>query len=169
MLNHCQVALHLRRYNKRHDKVLSIIAELVKSFLPPDCQFTTDLSEDSYNFPTHIVPTSLRPDLVLWSDTRKLLYLIELTICFEIGFQEAVRRKASRYSELASEACLSGYRAAVIPVQVESRGVLDEASIDKFRTCLRNIPQRIWKDFKIHLMASVIDESHRIWCDRNEN
>ena len=119
VLNHCQVALHLRRYNKRHDKVLSIIAELVKSFLPPDSRFTTDLSEDSYNFPTHIVPTSLRPDLVLWSDTRKLLYLIELTICFETGFEEAVGRKASRYSELASEACLS---ATVIPVQIGSRG-----------------------------------------------
>jgi hypothetical protein len=88
-----------------------------------------DLGEESFCFPVHIVSTSLRPDLVVWSDTSKKLCLVELTICYETGFEEAARRKRTRYAELAAEAAGCGYSTSVIPVQVGSRGVLDEAGL----------------------------------------
>ena len=61
----CSTTLQLRSYNKRYDKILAIISELAQSYLPDDHHLTADLSEDNYDFPTHIVPANLHPDLVL--------------------------------------------------------------------------------------------------------
>ena len=59
---------------------------------------TSDLS--AYNFPHHITPTTLRPDVVVWDDARKKLLLIELTVCFETMFEDAAQRKQAKYEEL---------------------------------------------------------------------
>ena len=39
VLNNCRVALHLRRYNHRHDSVLSVLAVTVKEKRPASMQF----------------------------------------------------------------------------------------------------------------------------------
>ena len=107
--NNCEKALQLCRYNTRHDRILSDIANLAQTYLPDEYHLTVDLSEVNYQFPLNIVPTNLRPDLVMWSDVHKALHLVELTVCFESGFEEAARRKVNRYAELATEACVNGY------------------------------------------------------------
>lgn len=63
VLNICPVA---RRYNHHHDAVLKKIVATVSNHT-----FTSDLS--NYQFPHHIVPTSLRPNVVWWDDTKKKL------------------------------------------------------------------------------------------------
>ena len=168
VLNSCEVALQLRRYNMRHDKVLSIIAELAQSYLPDSHHLTVDLSEESYSFPSHIIPTNLRPDLVIWSDVCKKLCLVELTISYESGFEDAARRKRNRYVDLVSDAKDRGYHSSVTPFQVGSRGVLDESSLESFRCILKPIPNKKWKCFLTDLTTTVIVESHRIWCQRNK-
>ena len=125
------MALQLRRFNRRHDSVLAVIAEVAKSYLPNGFQLTVDL-DDTYEFPTHITPTSLRPDLVMWTDSHKVLYLVELTACFESGFEEVAARKTAKYMDLVSDACKKGFRAEVIPLQVGSRRVLEEVGFGKF-------------------------------------
>lgn len=79
------------------------------------------------HFPTHIAATSLRPDLVVWSDVQ-----IEPTCCFESGFEEARKRKENRYSELGMDARMGGYRTTVLSVQIGSRGVLEESCLIEF-------------------------------------
>ena len=34
VLNHCQVAMELRRNSRRHDEVLKVIADFIRSYLP---------------------------------------------------------------------------------------------------------------------------------------
>ena len=46
------------------------------------------------------VQTSLRPDLVLWSEESKKIILIELMVPWEDGCREAYERKASKYQDL---------------------------------------------------------------------
>ena len=91
VLNACPVALQARRYNHRHDTVLRKIVAVVSDHLLQTETLTSDLSD--YQFPHHIVPTSLRPDIAWWDDTRKKLSLAELTICFETSFKGAAERK----------------------------------------------------------------------------
>ena len=61
--NNCDVARDLRRYNIRHDLVLQKIAAAIKPHLRPTTTLSVDL-DDEYDFPTHIIPTDLRPDIV---------------------------------------------------------------------------------------------------------
>lgn len=44
-------------------------------------------------FPPDIVATTLRPDMVLWSTTANLAYVVELTVPWEEGVEEAFERK----------------------------------------------------------------------------
>ena len=55
-------------------------------------------------FPAEITSTNLRPDLVLWSASLKLVYIIELTVPCESAVEEAYERKKLRYAELAADA-----------------------------------------------------------------
>ncbi len=44
-------------------------------------------------FPPEIVATTLQPDMVLWSPTTNLAYVVELTVPWEEGVEEANERK----------------------------------------------------------------------------
>ncbi len=57
LMNHCRVALELRRYNERHDKVLREIAAFVKENLPESYEVIADLPGSLYTFPAAITPT----------------------------------------------------------------------------------------------------------------
>lgn len=98
VLNNCEVALHLHRYNECHDQVLAIISSTVTDYLPPTTTSTVDLGT-GYSFPHHIAPTDLRPDIVLWDDSNKSLTLLELTVCFETSFDDARVRKQDKYRD----------------------------------------------------------------------
>ena len=109
MLNGCEKALQLRRYNQRHNRVLAVIKQLILEYIPEIHQLTTDL-DDAYQFPTEIAATSLRPDMVVWSQGRRELYLVEQTICYETRFAEAVKLKESKYLELMDKAPSWGFK-----------------------------------------------------------
>ena len=134
----------MRRYNKRHDRVLSLIAAMTHSYLPATFKQTADLTEDTYRFPSHITPSNLRPDLVLWSDIERKLYIAELTICYETGSKQAEERKRRRYADMAEEAEIQGYQTRVLPIQIGSRGVIQDDSLEDLRSCLKSIPQKTW-------------------------
>ncbi|KAJ8389643.1 hypothetical protein AAFF_G00118800 [Aldrovandia affinis] len=73
-------------------------------------------------FPPEIITTNLRPDLVLWSTSQKLLFIVELTVPWEAAVGEAYERKRLKYSDIAAEAEQRGWRAQVLPVEVGCRG-----------------------------------------------
>ncbi len=47
--------------------------------------------------------TSLRPGLVLWSNTPRTVYFVELTVPWEDAVDEANKRKRLWYAEMAAE------------------------------------------------------------------
>ena len=75
VLNNCRVAMELRRYSLRHDAVLHVIGDFIKAHLPSQFTISIDSPSEAYNFPHHITPTCLRPDIVWWSDQHKELWL----------------------------------------------------------------------------------------------
>ena len=72
--------MDLRRYSERHDSVLKIFGDFIKSSLPPLYSVTIDHPTDTYSFPHHITPTNLRTDIVWWGERQRELWLFELTI-----------------------------------------------------------------------------------------
>ena len=123
VLNACPVSLHQRRYNRRHDAVLELITNIINSALQPSQKMCSDLT--TYHFPHHIVPTTLRPDIVWWDDRRKNIVMAELTIPFETSFTEAAERKRAKYEDLLKEAKQAGYKTTLITLEVGSRGVIN--------------------------------------------
>lgn len=75
-------------------------------------------------FPAEIASTDLRPDLVLWSPSLRLVYIIELTVPWEGAVEEAYERKRLRYADLAADAQQQGWKAFVRPVEVGCRGFI---------------------------------------------
>ncbi|KAI3369602.1 hypothetical protein L3Q82_024494, partial [Scortum barcoo] len=55
-------------------------------------------------FPPEIATITLRPDLVFWSNSCQLTYIIELTVPWEDAIEEAFERKKLQYSNLVAEA-----------------------------------------------------------------
>ncbi|MGH0153763.1 UNVERIFIED_CONTAM: hypothetical protein FKN15_025193 [Acipenser sinensis] len=69
-------------------------------------------------FPPVIATTNLRPDIVLWSGSARLVHLVKLTVPWEDAVDEAYERKKLWYAQLAAEAEQRGWRVWVYPVEV---------------------------------------------------
>ena len=101
--------------------VLRGIAETIQKHLPDTFKITVDNGDETYSFPEHICPSGdQRPDIVLWSDTKRQVWLIELTVCYESNTTQAEERKRERYADLADNIKKAGYVCYVCPVQVGS-------------------------------------------------
>ena len=111
----------------------------------------SDLPGSTYQYPQHISCTDARPDIVVWDDISKNVYLIELTVCFETNFEVARERKISRYTDLVEEAEQHGYNCELITVEVGSRGVVEVEGVDCLKR-LMNVVRREWDTFWLHLL-----------------
>lgn len=69
-----------------------------------------------------VVQTSLRPDMVLWSEEARKIILIELTVPWEDGCEEAYERKATKYQDLVEQCRAKGWQTWLFPVEVGCRG-----------------------------------------------
>ena len=70
-------------------------------------------------FHSVFVLTGMRPDSVLYSECKRIVYLTELTIPFEDAIEEAFERKKLKYAELVAEA---KEQAHTRPVEIGVRG-----------------------------------------------
>ncbi|XP_019217589.1 uncharacterized protein LOC109203016 [Oreochromis niloticus] len=115
-------------------------------------------------FPTEIVTTTLRPDLVLWSNTQKLAYVIELTVPWEEAIEEAFECKKLRYANLAAEAEDRGWKIKVRPVEVGCRGFATSTTAKLLREIgIRGQAQR---QAIRELVNTAERTSHWLWLKR---
>ena len=121
-LSHWQPQLFVREGERQTSlpTMRSVTGQLDKA---RDWKLLADLGK-KLCFPAEIAATNLRPDLVLWSASLKLVYIIELTVPWEGAVEEAYERKMLRYTELAAEVKQQGWRAEIRPVEVGCRGFI---------------------------------------------
>ena len=86
-----------------------------------DWQLQVDLGRQ-LKIPANIATTSLRPDMVLTSESTKQVVLLELTVPWEDRIEEANERKRAKYSELTAECRSNGWKARCEPVEIGCRG-----------------------------------------------
>lgn len=67
-----------------------------------DWQLKVDLGRQ-LKFPDTIAVTTLRPDMVLVSETTKQVVMLELTVPWEDRMEKAFEKKRAKYEELANE------------------------------------------------------------------
>ena len=90
-----------------------------------DWELLVDFDHDQIAFPPEIHSTAERPDMLLFSRTTKMIYLIELTCPAEEGFEAAVNRKEGRYANLLTEINTNPgnpWNASLTTIEVGARG-----------------------------------------------
>ena len=144
---------HIDKWNENHK--LSDVPHISKSFtsagkvkkgvkLPRpsfldgvnDWELLVDYDHAQIVFPPEIYSTPERPDIVIWSKSKKTVLLIELTCPAEEGIEAAQIRKEARYSKLIAK-FPSAWRknAKLMTIEVGARGFIAH-SVGK---CLNNI------------------------------
>ena len=93
-----------------------------------DWKVSADL-KTSLQFSVHIIQTEKRLDIVAWSDSKKTVLLIELTVPWEENREEAHGRKKNRYETLRAECVEKGWVCHVIPIEVGCHGFLGHSVI----------------------------------------
>ena len=96
-------------------------------------EVTVDLPGKNYCFPQDVTTTDSRPDLVIWK--KKSIYLIELTVPFDTGFEAAVQRKQGRYGDLLAQ-CATKRTAYMTTLEIGSRGFINTKGFDIFNNHL---------------------------------
>jgi len=100
VLNNRKVARDLWHYNQRYGVVFKRLSNLSdKTELSPTTQLTADLN-DGYEFPMHIVPTDLRPDMVC---PAEISHACRIDSKLWDQFEAAAERKEEKYKELVTD------------------------------------------------------------------
>ena len=58
----------------------------------------------------------------MWSEEKKMLELVELTVPFEDNIEDARLRKDKRYEQLVDDCCEAGWNAWHSPIEIGCRG-----------------------------------------------
>ena len=86
-----------------------------------DWQMVSDL-EEQMTFPSEILITNMRPDIVVWSREAKSVILCELTVPWEENVEAAHEYKTSKYAGLMTECRERGWKIECYPVEIGCRG-----------------------------------------------
>ena len=74
------------------------------------------------SIPKNIVDTNLRPDMIITSESTKLIVLVELTVPWEDRIDEAHELKRAKYEPILSDAQRNGWTTHNFPIEVGCRG-----------------------------------------------
>ena len=93
-----------------------------------DWKVSVDL-KTSQQFPVHIIQTEKWPDIVVWSNSKKSILFIELTVPWEENRKEAHKQKKNWYETLRADCMEKRWICHVIHIEVSSRGFLGHSVI----------------------------------------
>ncbi len=86
--------------------------------------YTMKVRQKRYSYNTYLLNTPLKPDIVVYSDTLKIVILIELTYCGdESNFESQWARKETRYQQLLADIDVTGWSAQLFTVEVRCWGI----------------------------------------------
>ena len=122
------------------------------------------------------IQTEKRPDIVAWSDSKKSILLIELTIPWKENREEALKRKKNRYETLRADCVEKGWICHVIPIEVGCRGFIGHSVISflskkrnhwsQFESCLKSSSDRGAICIKLDLVEREVFSMKEIHAER---
>ena len=155
----------LDRYTWRHNSVLNGIISFLKNDLPQSVCLYSDLPgmmKGASTIPLDILVTPLKPDIVIQDKSAKCLYILELTVCFEINQESAHERKEDKYRQLVNDIKSQGYKVGLYCVEVGSRGHITQDNIKRIRSLFHKLKIAVTQSKvrsvlgKISLVASYV-------------
>ena len=112
------------------------------------------------------MPTSRRPDIVIWSNQLKQVHIVELTCPAEEGMGSAQLRKESKYLPLVEQiSCRSVWSANLFTIMVGVRGFIVVSVHKTFRAF--GVPQKIVSQLSRNLATIAARCSYAIYLSAN--
>ena len=162
VLSNCGSIAALKRYTTRHNKILSIILEKIKSLANTDVSIYADLEGNGFR-PLSYLFKSLRPDVALLHDDT--IEILELTVCHESNFATSKEYKIAKYSQNLHNNLRDDLK--TLKIIINTFEISPLGFFNHFKLSTVNF---IWNDdFNNSLIKSVISSSYGIYCDRNTN
>ena len=87
-----------------------------------DWKMLVDLGKPRLKVPEHIVVTTKRPDIVIYSNMSRQVLMVELTCPWEDRIGLANELKQKNYEDIRQESVQNGWRCQVWPVEIGARG-----------------------------------------------
>ena len=158
----CEVALHQKRYNWRHDSVLMNIIKTISSL--PATDIFCDI--EGFSNPSAITGFTERPDIVVRQ--REKLFVLELTVGFETNLVKNFERKKKRYEALIKRLSDSFDSVNYVNLSMSAIGIISKnselvASLSKLGLS-REVTNLLIK----RIMNVSIRSSYFIFCCRNK-
>ena len=129
-----------------------------------DWEILIDFDHKRLTVPPEICSTDQRPDIVIWSQSSKTVYFIELTCPSEENIEAAQVYKSARYIELCSLASNNGWSSKTFPIESGARGFVARS----MNSCCRNlgfIPKSA-SSLRKSISGIVARCSYHIWLNR---
>ncbi|XP_076844394.1 uncharacterized protein LOC143489330 [Brachyhypopomus gauderio] len=129
-----------------------------------DWKINVDLGRQ-LKFPEYITATSLRPDMVLISESTKQVVLVELTVPWEDRMEEANERKRAKYAELVSpwavKRLISWARMSFKPAKSRSLVLKKGRVADRYRFAIGGTPIPTVTEKPVKSLGKVFNSSMR--------
>lgn len=167
VLNNCSISLNQGRYTWRHDSILSHIV-LTISKLISSTKFTIFADIPGYKtnggtIPANILPTPLKPDIIIINNSEKSLHIFELTVPFDTNVNAAHERKMSKYLTLQSDILQNGYKCFLNCFEIGARGLVTRENMDRMKQTFKFIGQKNPKPMIKELSKISLISSYSIW------
>lgn len=125
-----------------------------------------DLRKKQTHFPPHIITTTDRPDLVLYSDRAKVVVMIELTSPIEDNLEKWRVLKSTKYEKLAENIREGGlWKPTVLTIEVGARGFVAKRTAGMWRRL--GLAEKEGRKLTEKISRTAIRCSHYIWICRN--
>lgn len=128
-----------------------------------DWELSVDLKRKLI-FPQDVAVTSLRPDMVLVSRSKKTIIIAELTVPWEERLATSHELKKAKYQDLVDEAVLKGWHATSYPIEVGCRG-FPAKSVNYFLQRVGLEPNQLKKATR-DIAAAAESSSRWLWLKR---
>ena len=159
-LSNCSAPSALHRYKLRHDAVLFILCNWLKSVLLPDSKLYADIV--GYE-PLANVFASFRPDITVVR--YKTVHVCELTVCHETNLTKSRDYKLTKYADLNLNLTedFQSFNVKIETVEVSVFGFMSDISDFTKLTTNSILPDSI----RSNIIRNVIGNSYNVYLNRN--
>lgn len=133
-----------------------------------DWSLLMDTYEKHYTMPDQLCVTSRRPDILLYSMQRKLVFFVELTVPWETNIPKDHEYKMNKYYDLVDGLIRKGLRTRHYAVEMGARGLPAKSLYSLLKDL--GLPRSSISTFLERMTKAALAASYRIWlgrgCDR---
>ena len=165
VLSNCTVSLDQGRYTWRHNSVLFSIVSAIRDNLRDGFMLFSDLpgfeAPHGGVIPPHVLVTTLKPDLFIFDEVRRVIVMVELTCPWDNNVERSHEYKQEKYSPLVTDLSRH-FRVFYYPVEVSVRGQVTKKNRARFKSLIFeccNEPKSVLKSLirdcsKLSLLSS---------------